>query len=107
MKANKPLWTCTNEEGQKFFYYKELGWVNADTGRCGEYDLSLSPEPTCPADATHILVDPWRQHAITFVKRDFVSDRYAVWRTDKGEWEMIGELSRLSGYLTLLSWQRA
>lgn len=96
------MWTCTNEEGDKFFYFKELGWIKAVDGSSVQF-YPTGAIIVCPEDATHILIDPWSGFKVEILKHDYEKDLYGYW--DGSRWMLKPDAPEVPlGYITKLNW---
>jgi hypothetical protein len=92
----KPQWTCTNEQGDKFFYYPALGWINSVNGEAGRFDLTVV-QPQTPEGTTHIQVVNGK---VQFVQL-YATTLANIW-TD-GRWSECCSIDKLPGTVVQLS----
>lgn len=92
----KPQWTCTNEHGDKFFYYPALGWINSATGESVGFGL-IDGQLQTPEGATHIQVVNGK---VQFVQL-YATTLANIW-TDGG-WSECCSIDKLPGTVVQLS----
>lgn len=91
----KPSWTITNDKGEKYFWYDNMGWIDSRTGCVAD---NVQDMHSTPSDATHVMI---HRGAVGYVRK--TATDYCL-QNERGEWVCCGgDINGISGTVIRLS----